>query len=104
MKWKSKYVRFEVPGAFGTDILEFAVTAKRAPAPAPPPSEDGDDAPAAVPQRVDGIIGFRSLATKVNFVYPFQTPVPDIDAQRERVEAVRTALGYDTYECGGLPQ
>ena len=45
---------------------------------------------------VDGIIGFRSLATKITYIYPFQTPVPDIDSQRERLERVRTALGKFT--------
>jgi len=91
------YVRYEVPGKFGTDLVEVSVTAKRAPAvKVENENENEGDTPPPEPPRVDGIIGFRSLATKINYIYPFQTPVPDIDSQRERLERVRTALGKFT--------
>lgn len=65
-----KYLRAEVDGGFGfgRDVMEFLVK--------------GD------------VVGYRCVATKVNFVYPFTTALGDSKGQEERIKMIITRLGW----------
>ena len=42
------------------------------------------------------IVMYRSMAGKVQYIWPLQTPVSDFGAQRKRMNAIRGALGVAT--------
>ncbi|GAQ79288.1 hypothetical protein KFL_000270480 [Klebsormidium nitens] len=67
------YVLAEVDGRFGRDLIEFLV--KR------------------------DVVTYRSIAEKVIFVYPFTTPISDLDAQRKRMEQLRQEIGWRLVGC-----
>lgn len=63
----------EVDGRFGRDLIEFLVK--------------------------KDVVTYRSIAEKVIFVYPFTTPVSDLDAQRKRMEQLRQEIGWRLVGC-----
>ncbi|XP_020111300.1 thylakoid lumenal 17.9 kDa protein, chloroplastic [Ananas comosus] len=63
------YLQAEVDGGFGRDVLEFLV--KR-----------------------DHVVAYRSMATKVTYVYPFTTALGDSKGQKERVRRIAEELGW----------
>lgn len=67
------YVLAEVDGRFGRDLIEFLVK--------------------------KDVVTYRSIAEKVIFVYPFTTPVSDLDAQRKRMEQLRQEIGWRLVGC-----
>ncbi|XP_073013507.1 thylakoid lumenal 17.9 kDa protein, chloroplastic isoform X1 [Typha latifolia] len=62
------YLQAEVDGGFGRDIMEFLV--KR------------------------DFVAYRSMATKVTYVYPFTTALGDSKGQKERVNKIMEELGW----------
>jgi hypothetical protein len=63
----------EVDGQFGRDLIEFLIK--------------------------KDVVTYRSIAEKVIFVYPFTTPVSDLDAQRKRMEQLRQEIGWRLVGC-----
>lgn len=63
-----QYLQAEVDGGFGRDVLEFLVK--------------GD------------VVTYRSMATKVTFVYPFTTALGDSKVQEERMKKILDLLGW----------
>lgn len=63
-----QYLQAEVDGAFGRDLLEFLVK--------------GD------------VVAYRSVATKVTYVYPFTTALGDSKGQEERMQKILDELGW----------
>jgi len=84
---KGEYLRFEVPSSTGFDDLEFFI------------SNEG------VPERgFDGdfpgnLILFRSFERQPKFIYPFQTPIGDLGRQKNRLKALREAIGARVVGC-----
>eukprot|EP00898_Chlorokybus_atmophyticus_P007519 jgi/Chlat1/7769/Chrsp66S07241 len=79
------YLQFKVDGRYGPDAIEFLIK---------------DDPQ----QRTQHTVLFRSLATKVIFVYPFQTAISDFGEQKKRLTKLRQQLdwrllGCDVIEC-----
>uniref|UniRef100_A0A2P2P9G0 Uncharacterized protein n=1 Tax=Rhizophora mucronata TaxID=61149 RepID=A0A2P2P9G0_RHIMU len=62
------YLQAEVDGGFGRDVLEFLVR--------------GD------------VVAYRSMATKVTYVYPFTTALGDSRGQQERMKKILDQLGW----------
>ncbi|PKA56949.1 Thylakoid lumenal 17.9 kDa protein, chloroplastic [Apostasia shenzhenica] len=62
------YLQVEVDGGFGRDVMEFAVK--------------GD------------IVAYRSMATKVTFIYPFTTALGNSDGQKDRISKLKAELGW----------
>lgn len=62
------YLLAEVDGGFGRDVLEFLVK--------------GD------------VVGYRSMATKVTYIYPFTTALGDSKGQEERLKKIIEQLGW----------
>ncbi|XP_011624298.1 thylakoid lumenal 17.9 kDa protein, chloroplastic isoform X2 [Amborella trichopoda] len=62
-----QYLQAEVDGGFGRDVLEFLVK--------------GD------------VVAYRSMATKVTYVYPFTTAFGDSRGQQERMKRIMDYLG-----------
>lgn len=58
----------EVDGGFGRDVMEFLV--KR------------------------DVVAYRSMATKVTYVYPFTTAFGDSKGQNERLNKIKEELGW----------
>lgn len=42
---------------------------------------------------------YRSLATTVQYVYPFMTPVSDFGEQKKRMERIRQEVGWRRVGC-----
>ncbi|RWW61575.1 hypothetical protein BHE74_00031361 [Ensete ventricosum] len=63
-----KYLQAEVDGGFGRDVMEFLV-------------------------RKD-VVAFRSMATKVTYIYPFTTALGDSKGQVERINRIKEELGW----------
>ncbi|KAL6319172.1 hypothetical protein AAG906_013845 [Vitis piasezkii] len=63
-----QYLRAEVDGGFGRDIMEFLVK--------------GD------------VVAYRTMATKVTYVYPFTTALGDSKGQEERMKKIIDLLGW----------
>ncbi|GAB4860426.1 hypothetical protein Ancab_035585 [Ancistrocladus abbreviatus] len=63
-----QYLQAEVDGGFGRDVLEFLVK--------------GD------------VVGYRCMATKVTYVYPFTTAFGDSKGQEERMKKIMDQLGW----------
>ncbi|KAM7480159.1 hypothetical protein LguiA_028372 [Lonicera macranthoides] len=63
-----QYLQAEVDGGFGRDVLEFLVK--------------GD------------VVAYRSMATKVTYVYPFTTALGDSKGQEERMKKIVDQLGW----------
>ncbi|GMY15133.1 thylakoid lumenal 17.9 kDa protein, chloroplastic isoform X1 [Fagus crenata] len=63
-----QYLQAEIDGGFGQDVLEFLVK--------------GD------------VVTFRSMATKVTYVYPFTTALGDSKGQEERMKKIIDQLGW----------
>ncbi|CAL9110656.1 unnamed protein product [Musa textilis] len=63
-----KYIQAEVDGGFGRDVMEFLV-------------------------RKD-VVAFRSMATKVTYIYPFTTALGDSKGQIERINRIKEELGW----------
>ncbi|KAJ6688377.1 THYLAKOID LUMENAL 17.9 KDA PROTEIN CHLOROPLASTIC [Salix purpurea] len=63
-----KYLQAEVDGGFDPDVLEFLVR--------------GD------------VVAYRSMATKVTYVYPFTTAFGDSKGQEERMKKILNELGW----------
>ncbi|KAJ4839065.1 hypothetical protein Tsubulata_040994 [Turnera subulata] len=63
-----QYLRAEVDGGFGRDVLEFLVK--------------GD------------VASYRAMATKVTYVYPFTTAFGDSKGQEERMKKIIDELGW----------
>ncbi|KAL3631676.1 hypothetical protein CASFOL_024660 [Castilleja foliolosa] len=63
-----KYLKAEMDGGFGRDVVEFLV--------------NGD------------VVSFRAMATKVTFVYPFTTAFGDSKGQEERLKMIVNELGW----------
>ncbi|MQL81495.1 hypothetical protein Taro_013956 [Colocasia esculenta] len=63
-----QYLRAEVDGGFGRDVMEFLVK--------------GD------------VVAYRSMATKVTYVYPFTTAFGDSKGQIERMNKIVEQLGW----------
>ncbi|ERM97163.1 hypothetical protein AMTR_s03074p00007770, partial [Amborella trichopoda] len=61
-----QYLQAEVDGGFGRDVLEFLVK--------------GD------------VVAYRSMATKVTYVYPFTTAFGDSRGQQERMKRIMDFL------------
>lgn len=69
--WKTnagQYVRAEVDGGFGRDVVEFLVK--------------GD------------VVAYRSMASKVTYLYPFTTALGDSKGQEERMKKIIDQLGW----------
>ncbi|KAL4192355.1 hypothetical protein AMTRI_Chr06g171530 [Amborella trichopoda] len=66
VRWQ--YLQAEVDGGFGRDVLEFLVK--------------GD------------VVAYRSMATKVTYVYPFTTAFGDSRGQQERMKRIMDYLGW----------
>ncbi|GAB2249178.1 hypothetical protein Droror1_Dr00012537 [Drosera rotundifolia] len=64
-----KYLRAEIDGGFGRDVIEFLV--------------NGD------------VVAYRCMATKVTYVYPFTTAFGDSKGQEERMKKIVAVLGWD---------
>jgi hypothetical protein len=45
------------------------------------------------------IVLYRSMAGKVQYLWPLQTPVSDFGAQRKRMSAIRQRLGWRLMGC-----
>jgi hypothetical protein len=58
----------EVDGFLGRDTLEFLVR--------------------------DDVVTYRSMANKVQYVYPFTTPLGDFRAQQKHIQALGDELGW----------
>ena len=67
-KRNGKYLVAEVDGFLGRDTLEFVVR--------------------------DDIVTYRSMANKVQYVYPFTTPLGDFGAQQKHIQALGDELGW----------
>lgn len=63
-----QYLQAEVDGGFGRDVLEFLVK--------------GD------------VVTYRSMATKVTYVYPFTTALGNSKGQEERMKKIIDQLGW----------
>ncbi|KAK3002305.1 hypothetical protein RJ639_022077 [Escallonia herrerae] len=63
-----QYLQAEVDGGFGHDVLEFLVK--------------GD------------VVAYRSMATKVTYIYPFTTALGDSKGQEERMQKIVDQLGW----------
>ncbi|XP_034673535.1 thylakoid lumenal 17.9 kDa protein, chloroplastic [Vitis riparia] len=63
-----QYLRAEVDGGFGRDVMEFLV--KR------------------------DVVAYRTMATKVTYVYPFTTALGDSKGQEERMKKIIDQLGW----------
>ncbi|KAK3183148.1 hypothetical protein Dsin_030434 [Dipteronia sinensis] len=63
-----QYLKAEVDGGFGRDVLEFLVK--------------GD------------VVTYRTMATKVTYVYPFTTAFGDSKGQEERMKKISDQLGW----------
>ncbi|CAO2826972.1 unnamed protein product [Amaranthus hypochondriacus] len=63
-----RYLRAEVDGGFGRDMMEFLVK--------------GD------------VVTYRCMATKVTYVYPFTTAFGDSNGQKERMKKIVEELGW----------
>lgn len=63
-----KYLQAEVDGGFDPDVLEFLVR--------------GD------------VVAYRTMATKVTYVYPFTTAFGDSKGQEERMKKILNELGW----------
>ncbi|XP_074317202.1 thylakoid lumenal 17.9 kDa protein, chloroplastic [Silene latifolia] len=63
-----KYIKAEIDGGFGRDVLEFLVK--------------GD------------VATYRCMATKVTYVYPFTTAFGDSKGQQERMKKIVEELGW----------
>lgn len=63
-----KFIQAEVDGGFGRDVMEFLV-------------------------RKD-VVAFRSMATKVTYIYPFTTALGDAKGQIERINRIKDELGW----------
>ncbi|XXG78449.1 hypothetical protein AAC387_Pa08g2394 [Persea americana] len=63
-----KYLQAEVDGGFGRDVLEFLVK--------------------------KDVVVYRSMATKVTYVYPFTTALGDSKGQQERMKKILQELGW----------
>ncbi|KAL9243391.1 hypothetical protein vseg_017285 [Gypsophila vaccaria] len=64
-----QYLRAEIDGGFGRDVLEFLIK--------------GD------------VATYRCMATKVTYVYPFTTAFGDSKGQQERMKKIVEELGWD---------
>lgn len=64
----SQYLQAEVDGGFDPDVLEFLVR--------------GD------------VVAYRTMATKVTYVYPFTTAFGDSKGQEERMKKILNELGW----------
>lgn len=67
-KRNGKYVVAEVDGFLGRDTLEFLVR--------------------------DDVVTYRSMANKVQYVYPFTTPLGDFGAQQKHIQTLGDELGW----------
>ncbi|XP_020594122.1 thylakoid lumenal 17.9 kDa protein, chloroplastic, partial [Phalaenopsis equestris] len=63
-----RYLQVEVDGGIGRDVMEFLV--KR------------------------DIVAYRSMATKVTYIYPFTTALGDSTGQIDRMNQIKEALGW----------
>ncbi|KAJ7957240.1 Thylakoid lumenal 17.9 kDa protein, chloroplastic [Quillaja saponaria] len=63
-----QYLQAEVDGGFGRDILEFLVNGE--------------------------VVTYRTMATKVTYIYPFTTAFGDSKGQEERVKQIMDQLGW----------
>lgn len=63
-----QYLQAEVDGGFGRDVLEFLVK--------------------------KDVVVYRSMATKVTYVYPFTTALGDSKGQQERMKKILQQLGW----------
>ncbi|KAF5460069.1 hypothetical protein F2P56_019966, partial [Juglans regia] len=63
-----QYLQAEIDGGFDRDVLEFLVK--------------GD------------VVAYRSMATKVTYVYPFTTALGDSKGQEERMKKIKDLLGW----------
>ncbi|TXG54383.1 hypothetical protein EZV62_019639 [Acer yangbiense] len=63
-----QYLKAEVDGGFGRDVLEFLVK--------------GD------------VVTYRTMATKVTYIYPFTTAFGDSKGQEERMKKISDQLGW----------
>ena len=63
-----QYLQAEVDAGFGRDVMEFLVK--------------GD------------VVAYRSMATKVTYIYPFTTAFGDSKGEEERVERIVEQLGW----------
>ena len=68
MVLSGKYLQAEVDGGFDPDVLEFLVR--------------GD------------VVAYRSMTTKVTYVYPFTTAFGDSKGQEERMKKILNELGW----------
>ncbi|KAK8938409.1 hypothetical protein KSP39_PZI011225 [Platanthera zijinensis] len=65
-----RFLLVEVDGGFGRDVMEFLVK--------------GD------------IVAYRSMATKVTYIYPFTTALGDLKGQEERINKIKAELGWSS--------
>jgi len=63
-----QYLQAEVDGGFGRDVMEFLI--KR------------------------DVVAYRSMATKVTYIYPFTTALGDSKGQTERMNKIMEELGW----------
>ncbi|XP_020679442.1 thylakoid lumenal 17.9 kDa protein, chloroplastic isoform X2 [Dendrobium catenatum] len=63
-----RYLQVEVDGGFGRDVMEFLVK--------------------------KDIVAYRSMATKVTYIYPFTTALGDSKGQEERMNKIKVELGW----------
>ena len=78
------YLAFQGPGPFGMDDLEVILR----------PGQGGGDGEA---DGTTGVASFRCEARDTVFLYPIQTPVSALGAQRKRMERLRERLGWTSF-------
>ena len=80
------YLAFQGPGPFGTDDLEIILRS----------GSTGIDS--TFTDGGTGVLSFRCEARDIIFLYPIQTPLSALGAERNRMERIRLALGWDRIE------
>jgi hypothetical protein len=118
----ASYRAWQMDGVFGDDVFEVVTkpergrgpggsggtadpTAAAAPASLSPSGGSGGGAeeaaapPPSFSPYPSALITYRSSATQVKYVYPFQVVVTDGGAQRKRAQAVRAAANFSLVGC-----
>jgi hypothetical protein len=92
------YRAWQTDGVFGADIFEVVVKPESSGA----VERGAAAAEEASPSSSSSLITYRSSATEVKYVYPFQIVVTDGGAQRKRATAVRAASNFSLIGCSEI--
>lgn len=97
------YRAWQTDGVFGADIFEVVVKPEGSGGGGRVVERGGAAAEEASPSpSSSSLITYRSSATEVKYVYPFQIVVTDGGAQRKRAMAVRAASNFSLIGCSDL--